>query len=350
MKKFLSCILVVLLATVSICAAAETEAPVAEAATEAPAQKVYTPDELLAFIPEVVATINGQTAVSRDDIVNEIRPQIEFALAPENQGKIPVTPEIVRSYAYQLASDIANTIAIQTVVNKADIKVTDEEINAELDSQLAILTEQVGGADKLQEILTKMNKTLNDLRDEAKGELTEGIKLRKYFETVIVPPTEEEIKALYEENKAVMTQLSASHILIKYADTANAPSDEEKATVLEKIKAVKARIDAGEDFAEVAKEVSDCPSGNNGGDLGIFAPGQMVPEFEAALLTLKEGEISGPVETMFGYHLIKAGKCEAKSLEEVRPGLVDYLNLQAKNAAAQKLIDEADIKILLPEE
>ena len=65
------------------------------------------------------------------------------------------------------------------------------------------------------------------------------------------------------------------------------------------------RIADGEDFAAVAKRFSGCPSGKNGGDLGWFGKGQMVPEFEAAAFAAEKGAVIGPVKTQFGYHVIK---------------------------------------------
>ncbi len=70
-------------------------------------------------------------------------------------------------------------------------------------------------------------------------------------------------------------------------------------------KAVKARLDKGEKFAAIAKEVSLCPSGKDGGDLGKFGRGQMVKEFEKAAFELEKGATSGLVKTQFGYHIIK---------------------------------------------
>jgi len=88
---------------------------------------------------------------------------------------------------------------------------------------------------------------------------------------------------------AEVTEVRASHILV----------------VTEKeAKQVKARLDRGEDFAEVAKEVSKCPSAARGGDLGFFGRGAMVPEFEKAAFALEVGEVSGPVKTQFGWHII----------------------------------------------
>jgi len=65
------------------------------------------------------------------------------------------------------------------------------------------------------------------------------------------------------------------------------------------------KINAGKDFAQLAKKYSECPSGNNGGDLGFFSRGKMVPEFENAAFTMEIGQVSTPVKTQFGYHLIK---------------------------------------------
>ena len=84
-------------------------------------------------------------------------------------------------------------------------------------------------------------------------------------------------------------EIRASHILVKTEEEANKLYDE---------------IINGRDFAEVAEEVSLCPSGQNGGDLGFFGRGMMVKPFEDAAFALEKGEISKPVETQFGWHLI----------------------------------------------
>ena len=85
------------------------------------------------------------------------------------------------------------------------------------------------------------------------------------------------------------TFVKASHLLVK---------TEEEALKL------KEEIAAGKDFATVAQEVSLCPSGQNGGDLGYFTKGQMVKEFEDAAFSMEIGEVSNPIKTQFGYHLI----------------------------------------------
>ncbi|MEO7386904.1 MAG: peptidylprolyl isomerase [Gammaproteobacteria bacterium] len=68
---------------------------------------------------------------------------------------------------------------------------------------------------------------------------------------------------------------------------------------------LKTRIEGGEDFAKVAKEYSECPSGQQGGDLGEFSPGMMVKEFDTVVFSADVGKVHGPVKTQFGYHLIE---------------------------------------------
>ncbi len=85
------------------------------------------------------------------------------------------------------------------------------------------------------------------------------------------------------------TRVRASHLLVG--------SEEE-------VKKLREEIEAGADFADVAKRVSKCPSGKEGGDLGYFTRGQMVPEFDQAAFTLPVGQLSDPIQTQFGWHLL----------------------------------------------
>lgn len=90
-----------------------------------------------------------------------------------------------------------------------------------------------------------------------------------------------------------MVLANARHILV---------SDQEQCESL------KNRIEGGEDFAELARRYSSCPSSRRGGELGEFGPGQMVPEFDRVVFSAPVGEVQGPVETQFGYHLLEVTK------------------------------------------
>jgi peptidyl-prolyl cis-trans isomerase C len=119
---------------------------------------------------------------------------------------------------------------------------------------------------------------------------TGSFKARVLLSQVKVP---EEISTLLLRKTKLIhmtTQIRASHILVSNEDDAN--------KILKRIK-------DGEDFAAVAKRFSSCPSRKNGGDLGWFGKGQMVPEFEQAAFAADQGAVIGPVKTQFGFHVIK---------------------------------------------
>lgn len=87
-----------------------------------------------------------------------------------------------------------------------------------------------------------------------------------------------------------MASASARHILVSSEATAHD---------------LKAQIDNGSDFADLAREHSTCPSGKKGGELGTFGPGQMVPEFDRVVFSEEVGKVHGPIKTQFGFHLVK---------------------------------------------
>ncbi|MBR5527967.1 MAG: peptidylprolyl isomerase [Clostridia bacterium] len=120
-----------------------------------------------------------------------------------------------------------------------------------------------------------------------------------------VKVTDEDAKKFFEENKSQLVSgesVNASHILVDSEEKANE---------------ILAKINAGEiSFEDAARANSSCPSSEQGGNLGEFTRGQMVPEFDEACFSMAVGEVRGPVKTQFGYHLIKLNaKNEAAPLE-----------------------------------
>lgn len=169
-----------------------------------------------------------------------------------------------------------------------------------------------------------------------KEDMLTSYAMQKALEKVRV--TEEEAKAYYEKNKDKFvsgTTFNASHILV---------DSEEKANEL------LGRIKAGElSFEEAAGQYSTCPSGKQGGNLGDFGSGQMVPEFENACAGMEVGELSAPVQTQFGYHLIRLNKKEEggeMTYEEVKDNLMEALKEEKQQAAYQSKVNQ--LKILYP--
>ena len=100
-------------------------------------------------------------------------------------------------------------------------------------------------------------------------------------------------------------QVRASHILLMYAGSERSTATRSKEEAQQQIGQIKAQVDGGADFAQLAGQHSDCPSGQRGGDLGMFGRGQMVGPFEDAAFSLPVGGTSGIVETPFGYHILR---------------------------------------------
>lgn len=169
-----------------------------------------------------------------------------------------------------------------------------------------------------------------DLREQAGLDNTRraflsGVALRGSIEGVV---TDETLQAAYDREFADFTgepEFNASHILV---------------ATKEEAERLKADIDGGADFAEVARANSTDGAAANGGSLGWFGKGMMVKDFEDAVVAMKPGEVAGPIQTQFGWHLVKLNETRistAPSLDDVRDGLAQRL----ESEAVQKFIDEA---------
>ncbi len=162
--------------------------------------------------------------------------------------------------------------------------------------------------------------------DIEKALATEKFVVDKFVDKITV--AEKEIKDYYDNHPDMFKQpeqVQASHILIKLKPDASEP---EQAEALKKIKEVQEKQKKGEDFAELAKANSQCPSSAKGGDLGFFGKGQMVPAFEEAAFGMKPGEVSDVVKTQFGYHLIKVTDKKPEStvpFDEIKDRIGQYL-------------------------
>jgi len=150
--------------------------------------------------------------------------------------------------------------------------------------------------------------------------------------------TDEQVEEYYalqaDLDYTVPETVSARHILKKVAPDAD---EETRKAARDAIEAAAKRIEAGEDFATVAKEVSEDSSAESGGDLGKFERGRMVPEFEEAAFALAAGQVSGVVESPFGYHLIQVyekAEGSVKPLEDVRDEIVTKIAEEGSDAKA----------------
>ena len=207
---------------------------------------------------------------------------------------------------------------------------------ADIDAEVSKVVTQVGGPENYKKALDAQGITEVQFRKE----LEKGAKVNKLVEQAcagVADPTEDEVAKFYEAHKTefvVPHQVLCQHILVKGSDDA----------ALDKIKAIRERIvSGGADFAEEAKKNSDCPSGQEGGSLGWFGRGMMVPEFDKVAFEMKKGEVSGVVSTQFGYHIIY--KADEKgggqqTLVDVHDQVKDLLRHEARGRAMDAFVAE----------
>jgi peptidyl-prolyl cis-trans isomerase C len=158
------------------------------------------------------------------------------------------------------------------------------------------------------------------------------------------------VKKYYDEHKKEYEAVAARHILIRFKGSPVPVRNDKDLTeeqALAKVQEIRKRIAGGEDFAKVAKEESDdTGSGANGGDLGgPFKRGSMVPAFEEVAFTLPVGQVSEPVKTQFGYHLIKVEKKESKTLDEARPDIEKNMKPEVAKQVVEDLRKKSTVQM-----
>ena len=204
-------------------------------------------------------------------------------------------------------------------------------------------------ADRLAEILALSQEAKAEKLDQTQkvqiqlmlstDQLLANVMYRDFSENA--KPDDAALHAYYDSHKADWEEVKARHILIRFQGSKMPLAEGKKeltdAEALAKATELRAKIVAGADFAEVAKENSDDKgSGANGGDLGSFGKGQMVPEFDKEAFLLPVGQMSQPVKTQFGYHLIKVEAHSTKPFDEAKPAI---LKLMPEQMAKKSLAD-----------
>lgn len=218
---------------------------------------------------------------------------------------------------------VLRELVYEKVLSK-NYKVSDEEIN----EKIGEFKEQLGPNFEM----ALMQYGFKD-EDELKETFRTGL-MQEKAAIKDVKVTEKEVKEYYDNYKP---QIKARHILVEDEKTANE---------------VKKKLDEGAKFEDLAKEYSTDPgSAANGGDLGWFGPGRMVPEFENAAYALKVDEISAPVQTQHGFHIIQVTeKKEKKSFDEMKDQMeyelkVSKLDADKIQKAMERELKDANVKI-----
>jgi parvulin-like peptidyl-prolyl isomerase len=260
----------------------------------------------------------------------------EFA----EQSGVPKDDPQYQATVQQILPQLVSVEIAKAYAQEHNITVSDKEV----DQELAKLKEQVGdqarssGQDvSNQEAYEQALKQNNITEDQLREDIRENLPVQKVQERVAgdAEPSDEEIQNYYEQNKGAQfttpAQRCVRHILF---------TKDQK----EKAEEVKQQLEDGGDFAELAKENSEDPgSAENGGDLGCLGKGETVPEFEKAAFGAEQGEIVGPVQTEFGYHVLQitdAKPEQTRPLEEVESQIRSQLATEKQSEAFSRWIEE----------
>lgn len=269
----------------------------------------------------VVATVNGYSITVYDLYNAYIRflQQLE-----QQQGPIPGRAhEAVR---FQALEALVDSIVVNQEIEKRQLTASEAEIDAELQKIIAAFPSEEDYKAQLEAV---------GLSEAVlRSQLAYQIKIDKLQNEITAhhEVTEEEVKQAYE-------RVRASHILIRPEGS----SEEEWAAAESKAWEVHGQV-TPENFAELAAEVSQDSSGSNGGELGYIYRGQTVPEFEAAVFALEVGQISEPVRSVYGYHIIMATdriQAEGEEFEQARAELAHQIQLQKGQEDIEAWLEEA---------
>ena len=320
--------------------ASTSSATPAPASAAAPAQPGQTPDAaaaqpeavkpVAAQLPAVVAKVNGES-ISKSDFEEAVK-------AAEQQAGSPVPPD-QRDRVYREILDQMIGYRLLTQESKArKVAVPDADVEA----QILRIKQQFPNEDEFKQALAQRHMTVEQIRNDARQNMAISKLVEDEVSTkVSVKP--EEVQTFYQQNPQNFQEtekVHASHILIAAPKTADAPT---RAKARAKAESILKDVKAGKDFAALAKQNSEDPgSAQNGGDLGFFPKGQMVPPFDAMAFSLKPGTVSNLVETDFGYHIIKVLEKQpgrTVPLEEAKPRIEQYLETQNREKQTTQFVN-----------
>jgi peptidyl-prolyl cis-trans isomerase C len=275
-----------------------------------------------------VAVVNG-TVITRGDFdreMNRVRQQLS------RMGR-PLTRTQLSSVENRVLENLITNELLFQETKKKGIKAEEQAVNEQLNK----IKQRFPNEEAYKSTIGKMNLSEADIITQ----IEKGLSIQQLVKQEFSPKvnvSDKETRAYYDGNKDMFKrpeEVRASHILIKVDSKAD---KSQKADAYKKISEIQVKIKQGGDFATLAKEFSEGPSNVKGGDLGFFKRGQMVKPFEEAAFALSPGQVSGIVETRFGYHIIKVFEKNPESVSGYS-AVKDRLKQSLEQQEVQKLME-----------
>lgn len=263
---------------------------------------------ILLFLSSFTASAQGPVRQEVDGIIAKVgnniilRSDLEFSyLQYLAQTKQQPTEDL----KCEILSSMVQDKVLLARAELDSVTVNDSEVTYELDNRIEMLASQVGGIEQLE---AYYNKSAKQLKDELRRSVKDMLVMQEMQRLITseVKVTPKEIRNYFNRIPADSLPYFSSEVEIGQIVVKAELSKQQKQETRQKLEEIRARIVAGEDFATLAKQFSQDPgTANNGGELGFMKKKMLVPEFEAAAMRLEPGQISGIVETQYGFHLIQ---------------------------------------------
>lgn len=284
-----------------------------------------------------VAIVNGSPITQRD-FDREIN---VFEKRFSNRKK-SLTGDQRQALRQQVLDSLINRELLYQESVKSGIKVDEAAVN----EQLNTLKKNFSNEEDFNKALHSMNLSEAFLTSQIRRDLA----ISQFIETRFTANTkisDKEAREYYDQHPDLFRnpeEVKVRHILIKVSPEADAP---QKAAARKKIEEIQQKVKKGGDFGKLAKEYSQCPSSSRGGDLGYFKRGQMVKSFEDAAFALDPGQVSGIVETRFGYHIIKSEDKKPPTViafDQIKEKLVQHLKQSRVQEKVVAYVEELNKK------
>lgn len=330
MKKIVTGILVAGAVCMTVSAETKAAAPAAKGKINVNTQKLQDP---FPFLPEVVAEFDGKKITKQ-----EFMP---FFASYLQNNKYPF--QLAQLVAANAVKEYINMSILQSIPEKEGYKGSPAEVEKAMRENLAKLPE--AERKKIEMTMqmqgTSIEKKIKEIAENKKAQ--EQVAYEAWFKAKVEPKikkvTEADAKAFYEKNIKNFTtpadpadSFRTSHILIMVDQ--NDPDKAKWDKAKKKIDEIAAMLKKGDKFEELAAKYSQCGSSKNGGSIGMAKKDQLDPDYSKAALALKDGEISAPVKSAFGWHIIRRDK------QQTKPTVVPFADLE-KGIIAQMEMMEA---------
>lgn len=295
-------------------------------------------------LPPTVAIVEGEEIKAE-----ELETALKTVLAGQGM-QADQMPAEQKAQGYKM---LLNELITQRIVNSRSkgFTVKEEEVTARIDQ----IKSRFPNPEAFESQVAKAGQTVDKLRDEIRSSIRQQGWIEEQLKDA-PKASDADAEDFYQKNPQQFQQpeqVRASHILVSIAKDATPELVAEKQKAAE---GILARAKSGEAFDKLAAELSEDPSAKqNSGDLNFFSREQMVPEFSTAAFSMKKGDISDPVRSQFGFHIIQVTdrkEAEKVTLESVKPQLLAFLNRQKHNEQVQGLLkdlrEKSKVEIKLP--